>query len=1111
MSAAALQSGDQVVLEEDYDENYVPTETEVKEYAKEIGIDPDKEPALMWLARDGIMARLPKEWKPCQDVSGEIYYFNFSTGQSTWDHPCDEQYRNLVIKERAKLQVRGQGQQKKEKKKKKEKKEPTVSTLLAPVHVPPGALSPLRASVEPFIAGGNGAMLEPLRTSGRMSSLYSGEQQVATSGPGNSLLRIGHGEKVSLSLPGFDEEEDKDTDQESLLSTGRLLQNLHVDVTSLGCGFEYEDSESVDKVPHTVPLEEPTEPELQDLVASEDEGGGSIREGSVDGTFHSSPSSGSRASTPTPALEEAKEACGAKETLGVQKGRLIEMDETGAADTRGEEQCDLQEPDSHEGTKKKGMWEADKERQKRAEAAERRLRESLQQGEEEAVSEKLSREKEDRLRNLKEQLEKEFETKEKELREESHEKLEQLKAKMKAEAEEMEQNLRQQHQEELKKVQFDLDADFDAQKAELLEKHEKEMEEERSHLNTQWEHKLEEMRSSLDKERKEALTKLEKQHSEELQELRNTMEESHKKEISNLQKQLSEEQSSERDQADVLETQRRVQQVSEYEKTLTDLLQEKRLEVEREHEAKLEQLREEHRAALEHIREEHQEEEQKQRASLLAILLEERERLLANQSQEMNELRTELERQLQEMRQAYDAKEAHLQDLEDQLDLKARELNTKSGQLQCQEELLRKKMKELNEEEEQFAKEDQKNKHEKIDALQDTIRSACVEVDRLQEKKISLESEVELLQDRKQRLHDRVRELEKLVDRKQESLRAIGQPDQPVTGQEEEALRADDLKAGTEEQSPPQNLDDVRHYVSSQGVSLQKARQFLDRQTSSLRRRQEVLRLATRQENDDPLESDGSLQDFRSHLKQELNRVSEMKAAMQKSQMLLLRKEERLSQLESSLHEEISDEDSTRGKEDKKVTFDLSDTDLSSVDSEDLPLAPEPLESPSSKKVHYLNLSLQRISQELNKVLGALGSMGQHQSTLFSRPEHPPRSFVAAAATAPNVDQMLADKWIKYFPGGIPEMPSAVSPFASTIGYQPASERLRRMRMTLPKNNSAEQQQRLQSLIRSNKKWLETFKKDPKVPLLTRSVPTPGSGLLQLGLDENNQIKVYRY
>uniref|UniRef100_A0A8D0GLQ0 Centrosomal protein of 164 kDa n=1 Tax=Sphenodon punctatus TaxID=8508 RepID=A0A8D0GLQ0_SPHPU len=123
MAGPAIQIGDQLILEEDYDESYIPSEQEIHEFAREIGIDPESEPELMWLAREGIVAPLPAEWKPCQDITGDIYYFNFSNGQSTWDHPCDERYRQLVAQEREKLGAHGGGLKKKEKKKRKEKKE----------------------------------------------------------------------------------------------------------------------------------------------------------------------------------------------------------------------------------------------------------------------------------------------------------------------------------------------------------------------------------------------------------------------------------------------------------------------------------------------------------------------------------------------------------------------------------------------------------------------------------------------------------------------------------------------------------------------------------------------------------------------------------------------------------------------------------------------------------------------------------------------------------------------------------------------------------------------------------------------------------------------------
>jgi centrosomal protein CEP164 len=61
----------------------------------------------MWIARQGVMAPLPKGWKPVQDPNGELYYFNFETGESIWDHPCDEDFKSLVAQERKVLLEKG--------------------------------------------------------------------------------------------------------------------------------------------------------------------------------------------------------------------------------------------------------------------------------------------------------------------------------------------------------------------------------------------------------------------------------------------------------------------------------------------------------------------------------------------------------------------------------------------------------------------------------------------------------------------------------------------------------------------------------------------------------------------------------------------------------------------------------------------------------------------------------------------------------------------------------------------------------------------------------------------------------------------------------------------
>ena len=98
-----------IVLEEDIDPNYEPSEEEFMEYVESLGIELPEDSDLLYLAREGLKARLPNEWKPCQGKDGQIFYFNFETGESVWDHPCDTIYRNKVLEARsAKTLAKGQ-------------------------------------------------------------------------------------------------------------------------------------------------------------------------------------------------------------------------------------------------------------------------------------------------------------------------------------------------------------------------------------------------------------------------------------------------------------------------------------------------------------------------------------------------------------------------------------------------------------------------------------------------------------------------------------------------------------------------------------------------------------------------------------------------------------------------------------------------------------------------------------------------------------------------------------------------------------------------------------------------------------------------------------------
>ena len=74
--------GDQVILQEQFDEDYEPTSegasdcvtcfclsfhllcADIEDYAPSIGLDLDVHPELIWIARAGLKAPLPKGWTP---------------------------------------------------------------------------------------------------------------------------------------------------------------------------------------------------------------------------------------------------------------------------------------------------------------------------------------------------------------------------------------------------------------------------------------------------------------------------------------------------------------------------------------------------------------------------------------------------------------------------------------------------------------------------------------------------------------------------------------------------------------------------------------------------------------------------------------------------------------------------------------------------------------------------------------------------------------------------------------------------------------------------------------------------------------------------------------
>jgi len=55
------------LLEEEIDENYEPTEEDVLEYAKFLGMDIKEDKDLLYIAKEGLKSPLPYPWKPYQN------------------------------------------------------------------------------------------------------------------------------------------------------------------------------------------------------------------------------------------------------------------------------------------------------------------------------------------------------------------------------------------------------------------------------------------------------------------------------------------------------------------------------------------------------------------------------------------------------------------------------------------------------------------------------------------------------------------------------------------------------------------------------------------------------------------------------------------------------------------------------------------------------------------------------------------------------------------------------------------------------------------------------------------------------------------------------------
>ena len=68
------------------------------EHCKYLGIDPVTQSEYVWIAKKSMLAPVPEGWEQVIDDNGVPFYHNLGSGESQWEHPDDEHYRQMFQK-----------------------------------------------------------------------------------------------------------------------------------------------------------------------------------------------------------------------------------------------------------------------------------------------------------------------------------------------------------------------------------------------------------------------------------------------------------------------------------------------------------------------------------------------------------------------------------------------------------------------------------------------------------------------------------------------------------------------------------------------------------------------------------------------------------------------------------------------------------------------------------------------------------------------------------------------------------------------------------------------------------------------------------------------------
>ncbi|XP_060561428.1 centrosomal protein of 164 kDa-like [Ruditapes philippinarum] len=761
-----MMINDQLILEEDYDENYVPPEDEICEYAQCIGIDPDLEPHLLWIAREGINAPLPENWKPCQDPNGDIYYFNFASGESIWDHPCDEFYKKMVTEERRKVNLsQKQGGMAKRKgkpgkddtKKKKDKLSPEkqLGPLKAEQSLGTPAMHKQLGMDQNKMSGGqmsggqmglSGGQLGPLRGSAGVSGPIRSSLNTTTGSLNKSGQGIGGSVNLSshmtssMSLPVYSTEYE-DEHEERPHSRRQSVDGEAQDVAALG----YEDSEhdSDDSEDYGKDVDFGIDKNLSERIM-DIENDPALR-GSLEKDFDVTLSTarGDEVSK-TNLLEEDRK-------------RRAEM-AASAAEKRifgGESFGNSQQiPEDLKG-----------DQQKIQTANERALQEMRQRMERELEEAKLEllEDKETRLRKLKNQIKREIEEEESRLR---HEKqgtikslqseefdkgasllqsdhannLEKLKEDLAEKQKTEEENLRREMEEALEKLrrevgslQMEEQSKLEEEKAKALDRLNRMVEDateaEKKRLEQEKNQTIETLQARHKLELDKIKDDLDRKHREKVLEVKDELGDNHDMEIMRIKEELKHIQEKEKEmmEQELEGARKRQEALNDMEKGLDEVLDERRKELRDQHQKELTRLREDHSTQLRKLRDEYSDKERDEKKLLEQNMDAERRKLQKQHDKDMDELRREFNRkrevlseQLEDELQHFEAElkqkkaevignlekeEEELQEKRAEFERKKAEIEKSVRNLETQERKLEEKRRRLKEDKEKFEEE----------------------------------------------------------------------------------------------------------------------------------------------------------------------------------------------------------------------------------------------------------------------------------------------------------------------------------------------------------------------------------------------------------------------